>query len=256
MQPHLQLAPETTEGRLVRLRREWAEIEQQYAQRDTTRDQSRAQLLAQGVQDGLTQEEIGQVVKLKQRHISYLLLYARFNSTMVLLTPITERKFRAYWEQIGQPHYPTRVGRPAKDPLKVAAQRETFLAKREAHEQKAFVIIADCIARGEAPYKRPKQPAVGGSPQAGSPGRRPRPSRVRKEVTTIYQQELAQPMTDLERLMTYSGTVKFTPNFIAENGRKLKLGMRHLLEALKQYDAIESDSVVHNETEEGLPERE
>jgi hypothetical protein len=249
MKPHLQVAPETTEGRLARLRREWAEIEQQYAQRDATRDRSRAQLLTQAVQEGLTQEVIRPIVKLSQAQISRLLLYARFDIPAGISMTITEFRFRQYWVQIGQPHYP-RLGRLARDPLKAAAQRETFLTKRDAHEQKAFVIIADCIARGEAPYQRPtKQRSAGGSSQTGSPSRRPRPSRVRKEVTTIYQQELAQPMTDLERLMTYSGTVKFTPSFIAENGRKLKRGMRHLLEALKQYDAIESDSILDDETE-------
>jgi hypothetical protein len=246
------------EGRLARLRREWTEIEQQNVQRDVTRDHSRAQLLMQAVQDGLAQETIGQVVNLTQQQISHLLLYSRFNTTAVVLTPITEGRFREYWNQIGKPHSP-RPGRVPRDPLKAVAHRERFLAKRNAHEQKAFVIIADCIARGEAPHeappKRPNQRAAGRTPHAGSSGRRPRTSRIRKEVTTIYKQELAQPMTDLERLMTYSGTVKFTPSFIAENGRKLKLGMRHLLEALRQYDAIESDSVLDSETEKELPER-
>jgi len=254
MQSQLHLAPETTEGRLARLRREWAAIEQQYMQHTATQDQSRAQVLAQAVQDGLTQEAIGQALEMGQQHIGRLLLYARFNTPMGVLIPMTERKFRVYWNQIGQPHYP-RLGRLASDPHKAAAQRERFLAKRDAHEQKAFAIIADCLARGEAPYKRPTQSSARKASSVGSSDRRPRSSRIRKEVTTIYKQELAQPMTDLERLMSYSGTVKFTPSFIAENGRKLKRGMRHLFEVLRQYDAIESESVEDHETEDEPSER-
>jgi DNA-binding transcriptional regulator LsrR (DeoR family) len=101
-------------------------------------DVSRAELLAQAVADGLTQQEMAEGLGLSQPHITRLLRYHRFNIHACIQEKIPATRFMKYWQQV-------------RDPRAVVGRRKP--EEKDAYEKTVFQAIAEMIEAGKPPLK-------------------------------------------------------------------------------------------------------
>src|SRR5262245_60422905 len=94
--------------KLARWTKDWEAQEEAIAQQeqhaDVDKDVRRSGHLACGFAEKLSQEEMAKAAKISQMHVSRLLRYYRFYRFKPDGLKIPEGKFRAYWEQVRDPH--------------------------------------------------------------------------------------------------------------------------------------------------------
>jgi transcriptional regulator with XRE-family HTH domain len=84
------------------LKAEWQALEDQHKAGELDGDVRRAEIIARYESEGMTQREIAVAVELSFPRVNQLLRYNRYLLTAV--NKIPERRFRAYWHQVRDPH--------------------------------------------------------------------------------------------------------------------------------------------------------
>src|SRR5262249_10343785 len=105
--PSWRLNMDTANARdaMNRLKKDWADLGARAQVSEVGLDVDRAELIHRyHEQEKLTQRQIGEVLELSHDRVSHLLRYRRYNvSSTRGRTHISEKRFRAYWQQIADP---------------------------------------------------------------------------------------------------------------------------------------------------------
>jgi hypothetical protein len=207
------MVPDTKESRMARLQRDWQALATQQDTRTVEGDVSRAELLAQGVADGLTQQEIAEGLQMKQSYISRLLLYHRFNMT-VGIQKIPEGRFRQYWQQV-------------RDPRAVVGRRKP--EEKDAYEKIVFQAIAEMIEAGKPPLKpvKPVKRQTAEQLRANVEWAK----AVEKEVRTIFETEMQPTLARLQGLL-HADRATYSPAGLANAALVLERTTKQILQLL------------------------